>query len=111
MIDMPVPLVTGATAGGLFVGDVIQDPQLAKVFAFLSQLPEENIQSLSEINISNPDDVSIYAGSVQIRLGALDELAGKVEVTQSVLKELREAKHPIAYVDARFEVYSVRLKQ
>ncbi len=111
LIDMPVPLITGTTAGGLFVGDVIQDPQLAKVFSFLAQLPEECIQSLSEINISNPDDVSIYAGSVQIRLGALDELAGKVEVTKSVLKELQEAKRPIAYVDARFEVYSVRLKQ
>ncbi len=111
LIDMPVPLITGASAGGLFVGDVIQDPQLAKVFGFLAQLPEDSIQSLSEINISDPEDVSIYAGSVQIRLGKLDELADKVEVTQSVLKELKEARHPIAYVDARFEVYSVRLKQ
>ena len=111
LMDMPVPLITGVSAGGLFAGDVINDASICKVLSFLAQLPPESIKYLSEVNISNPEDVSIYAGSVQIRLGKLEDLGNKIEVTRSVLKELQQARYPIEYVDARFDVYSVRLRQ
>ena len=109
--DMPVPMISGAGVADLFVGDVVDDEQVGKVLSFLDTVGENTVKSLSEINITNPEDVMLYAGSVQIRLGALDRLDSKVEVTKSVISELQQTKHPIAYVDARFDVYSVRLRQ
>ena len=109
--QMPVPMISGASVADLFVGDVIEDENIRKVLSFLSMLEDSSIQSLSEINIANPQDVLLYAGSVQIRLGSLEQLPDKVDVTISVLKELQQTKHPIEYVDARYDVYSVRLRQ
>ena len=109
--QMPVPMISGASVADLFVGDVIEDENIRKVLSFLSMLEDSSIQSLSEINIANPQDVLLYAGSVQIRLGSLEQLPNKVDVTISVLKELQQTKHPIEYVDARYDVYSVRLRQ
>ena len=106
--QMPVPMISGASVADLFVGDVIEDENIRKVLSFLSMLEDRSIQSLSEIN---PQDVLLYAGSVQIRLGSLEQLPDKVDVTISVLKELQQTKHPIEYVDARYDVYSVRLRQ
>ena len=109
--QMPVPMISGSSVADLFVGDVIEDENIRKVLSFLSMLEDSSIQSLSEINIANPQDVLLYAGSVQIRLGSLEQLPDKVDVTISVLKELQQTKHPIEYVDARYDVYSVRLRQ
>ena len=109
--DMPVPMISGAGVADLFGGDVVHDEQVGKVLSFLDAVGENTVKSLSEINITNPEDVMLYAGSVQIRLGALDRLESKIEVTKSVISELQQTKHPIAYVDARFDVYSVRLRQ
>ena len=109
--DMPVPMISGAGVADLFVGDVVDDEQVGKVLSFLDAVGENTVKSLSEINITNPEDVMLYAGSVQIRLGSLDRLESKIEVTKSVISELQQTKHPIAYVDARFDVYSVRLRQ
>lgn len=109
--QMPVPIISGASAADLFVGDRIENENILKVLSFLSMLEDDSIQSLSEISVANPQDVLVYAGSVQIRLGALAQLLDKVDVTASVLKELKQTKHPIEYVDARYDVYSVRLRQ
>lgn len=109
--DMPVPIISGVAAQDLFVGDVIEDENINRVLLFLSELDEDTIKALSEINISNPEDVMVYAGSVQIRLGSLEMLPQKVEVTESAIKELQKAARDIVYVDARFNVYSVRLRQ
>lgn len=109
--QMPVPMISGVSLADLFVGDVIADENIKKVLTFLSMLQDDSIQLLSEINIANPQDVLLYAGSVQIRLGTLEQLSDKVDVTASVLRELQQTKHPIEYVDARYDVYSVRLRQ
>lgn len=109
--DMPVPVITGISVSDLFVGDVVDDKSANQVLDFVSSLDNNTIKCLSEINITNPEDVMIYAGSVQIRLGDLDKLPEKVKVTKSVLTELQQTRHPIEYVDARFEAYSVRLRQ
>lgn len=109
--DMPVPMISGVGVADLFVGDVVDDEQVGRVLRFLDAAGENTVKSLSEVAITNPDDVTLYAGSVQIRLGALSGLDNKVDVTKSVISELQQTKHPIAYVDARFDVYSVRLRQ
>lgn len=109
--DMPVPVISGTSVSDLFVGDVVEDKATNQVLDFLASLDTGTVKCLSEINISNPDNVMLYAGSVQIRIGSIEKLPEKLKVTKSVLTELQQTKHPIEYVDARFEAYSVRLRQ
>ena len=89
----------------------MDDEPVSKVLSFLDAVGANTVKSLSEINITNPEDIMLNAGSVQIRLGALDRLDSKIEVTKSVISELQQTKHPIAYVDARFDVCSGRRRQ
>lgn len=109
--DMPVPMISGVEVADLFVGDVVEDERVGRVLRFLDAAGENTVKSLSEVAVTNPDDVMLYAGSVQIRLGALAGLDSKVAVTKSVISELQQSRHPISYVDARFDVYSVQLRQ
>ena len=110
--DMPVPMINGATVSNLFVGDSAGDENVLQVLAFLARLDGDTLKKISEINITDTSNVLLYAaGSVQIKIGPLQELGSKVDITESVVKELNQAKHPIEYVDARFEAYSVKLRQ
>ena len=57
--DMPVPMISGAGVADLFVGDVVDDEQVGKVLSFLDAVGENTVKSLSEINITNPEDVML----------------------------------------------------
>ena len=73
-------------------------------------IPRLSVEQIAH-HFPNLKYVFYAAGSVQIKIGPLQELGSKVDITESVVKELNQAKHPIEYVDARFEAYSVKLRQ
>ena len=94
-------------AGGLTTVEASQ------VLDFLDKLNRDTATSIAEINISDPNNVMVYMNhSVQLKMGALDSLQKKLEITESVNREVKQAKHPIDYVDARFDgSYSIKLKE
>ena len=97
----------------LFVGDTVENKQLDQVLNFLDKLNHDTAVSIAEINITDPNNVIVYMNrSVQLKMGALDSLQRKLEITESVNREVKQAKHPIEYVDARFDgSYSIKLKE
>ena len=111
--QIPVPIVSGVEVSDLFVGDTAENQQLSQVLDFLDKLNRDTATSIAEINISDPNNVMVYMNhSVQLKMGALDTLQKKLEITESVNREIKQAKHPIEYVDARFDgSYSIKLKE
>lgn len=111
--QIPVPIVSGVEVSDLFVGDTAENQQLSQVLDFLDKLNRDTATSIAEINISDPNNVMVYMNhSVQLKMGALDSLQKKLEITESVNREVKQAKHPIDYVDARFDgSYSIKLKE
>ena len=111
--QIPVPIVSGVEVSDLFVGDTAENQQLSQVLDFLDKLNRDTATSIAEINISDPNNVMVYMNhSVQLKMGALDSLQKRLEITESVNREVKQAKHPIDYVDARFDgSYSIKLKE
>ena len=97
----------------MFVGDTVENPQINVVLKFLAQLDWETSKNLSEINITDPDNVMVYMkGPVQIKMGAINTLDKKIDITKSVSREVQHGKHRLDYVDARFDgTYSIKLKE
>ena len=109
--EMLVPIVTGVTLSDLFVGDCVEDENIKLVLLYLDMLDSESRQQLSEISIANPDQVVAYAtNSVQLRIGKLDNLDKKTEISRSFLSELKVAKRPIEYIDLQYESPFIKFK-
>lgn len=101
--DMPVPLVTGVELADMFVGDRVADENLSNALQYLDLLDDFTRQNLSEVGISNPEYVTAYTnGAVQIRIGRLERLDEKADITKSFVAELQIAKHPIEYIDLQY---------
>lgn len=113
LAQVPVPIVSGVEVSNLFVGDVVNNEQLDKVLNYLEKLDYDTSVSIAEINIMDPANVTVYMNrSVLLKMGGLDSLQKKLEITESVNREVKQAKHPIEYVDARFDgSYSIKLKE
>lgn len=113
LTNVPVPLITGVTVSDLFVGDVVENANINAVINYIALLDSETEKNLSEINIADPENVVVYMkGPVQLKMGDISSLAKKLEITESVSREVSQGKHKMDYVDARFDgTYSIRLKQ
>ncbi|WP_027405710.1 cell division protein FtsQ/DivIB [Anaerovibrio sp. RM50] len=113
LAQIPVPIVSGVEVADLFVGDTVENEQLSKVLAYLDKLSHDTAIGIAEINIADPANVTVYMNrSVQLKMGHIDSLQKKLDITESVNREVKQAKHPIEYVDARFDgSYSIKLKE
>lgn len=110
--DMPVPLVTGIELADLFVGDKISDDKLFLALQYLDLLDDFSRQQLSEISIGDAERVMAYTtNSVQIRIGKLERLDEKAEITKSFVNELQTAKYPIEYIDLQYTSPFIKFRE
>lgn len=108
---MPIPLITGTTLHDLYIGDDNKDDQIAQILMFLQKLNADALNQISEINITNPEQITAYTtNSVQIRLGNMDRMEEKAQLTQDFLDNLPNSRHPIEYVDFSYTAPFIRLK-
>ena len=110
--NIPVPIISGVEVKDLFVGDSVDNDHINTVLNYLDKLDWETTANLSEINITDPENVIVYMrGGVQLKMGDISSLEKKLEITESLNREIKQAKYPIDYVDARFDgSYSIKLK-
>lgn len=110
--NISVPIISGVEVKDLFVGDSVDNDHINTVLNYLDKLDWETTANLSEINITDPENVIVYMrGGVQLKMGEISSLEKKLEITESLNREIKQAKHPIDYVDARFDgSYSIKLK-
>ena len=110
--NMPIPMVTGITMHDMYIGDDNEDEQIAKVLFFLEQLDSESLNQISEISLADPEHIVAYTtASVQVRLGKLERLEDKAELTKDFLRDLRENQPNIEYVDFNYKSPFVKMKQ
>ncbi len=110
--QVPLPLITGRQLQDRFVGDTNTDDDVAAILAFLQHLDGNALNQLSEINAADMNAVTMYTTSaVQIRLGSLERLEEKAQLTQDFLEALPESKHAIEYVDFRFRAPYIKLNE
>ncbi len=109
---MPIPLIAGVKMHDMYIGDDNKDPNVGKILEFLSLLDADSLNSLSEVNVTNPNAVMAYTNqAVQIRLGNFDRWEEKAKLTHDFLLSLSHARHQIEYVDFSYTAPFIRLKE
>lgn len=107
-----VPMITGTRIENGYVGDKVDNPTIKNILQYLAALDEETLSLLSEINIKSPEQIVIYTvNSVQIRVGKCDRLEEKAKLTQDILKESKDKKLYIDYIDLTFASPVIKFKQ
>jgi len=108
---MPIPLITGTTLHDLYIGDDNKDERIAQILMFLQKLNADALNQISEINMTNPEQITAYTtNSVQIRLGNMERMDEKAKLTQDFLDNLPNSRHSIEYVDFSYTAPFIRLK-
>lgn len=110
--NVPIPLVTGISTQDLYIGDDAKDETVLLVLRFLSGVSQEAQSKISEINVGNPDAVTLYTTkAAQIRLGRMEErLEEKAALTEDFLLDQEESRYAVDYVDFSYKQPVIRLK-
>jgi len=94
------PLITGKKVDTLLLGDKIQDDAMRAALAYLENLSPELHQSMTEINVGNPESIIAYTSkSVPIHLGSGDNPAGRAAMTDELLQEVKRSGLSVQYID------------
>ncbi|MBO4780432.1 MAG: ATPase, partial [Selenomonadaceae bacterium] len=110
--SMPIPMITGVTVRDLYIGDEVDDELIKKILGFLQMLNEETLNRLSEIAVVEESYIVLYsatARSVQIRIGKLERLEEKANLTEDFLSNLEKNPHEIEYVDFNYTSPFIKL--
>lgn len=97
--SMGMPMITGIRLMNTKVGDRIEQSTYP-VLEMLGEMDEDALNALSEINISNSAAITGYTiDAIPIRLGAMVHPAEKAKLLSSVLKDVRQQKLMVEYID------------
>lgn len=109
---MKIPLLTGASVRDLYIGDVVTDELVKQILDFLQRLDEETLNKLSEIAIVEADYIVMYTATeraVQIRIGKLERLDEKAQLTEDFIRDLENNPHRVEYVDFNYTSPFIKL--
>ncbi len=98
-----LPLLAGIEVHDIYIGDSVSDPQALLALEYLSGLDRGELAQIYELNLENPDYVVAYTtNAAEIRIGVLENLKQKAEITKVFLEELRTTKKAIPFLDIRY---------
>jgi cell division protein FtsQ len=112
LTSIDAPLITGFVMPSYYVGDKVEEKNVAVVLKYLSYLSASSIAKLSEIDAKNLDQISAYTtSSVQIKVGKAERLEEKAALTDEFLQELSKTSLPIDYIDLNYTSPFIKFKQ
>ena len=95
-----IPLLSGVTMRDAYIGDKVKDEQTLLALDYLSQMDSNTLPQIVEVNLANPKYVvGRTANAVEIRVGVLERLEEKAEITASFIEDLRVTTKPIEALD------------
>ena len=105
-----IPIITGVKLRDLYIGDDINDPQVAHAISFLARIDPADIGEISEVSLRNPDAVVAYTKTaLPIRLGQLTGIPDKAALTQDFLRDQKTTRHTVEYVDFSYDAPFIKL--
>ena len=98
-----IPLLTGVEARDLYIGDTFENEQVILALQYLSPLDKTELGQIVEMNLADPRHVVARTiNAAEIRIGALERIEEKVEITKSFLGDLRTTATPIPFIDLTY---------
>ncbi|MBR1761684.1 MAG: FtsQ-type POTRA domain-containing protein [Schwartzia sp.] len=99
-----IPLLVGVEVRDLYIGDQIKDGQTMLALSYLSMLDDLTLSQIVEVSLADPQHVlARTTNAAEIRVGVLERLEEKAQLTKSFLEDLRATKRPIEYIDLTYK--------
>ena len=97
------PLLVGVEVRDLYIGDAVGDEQTLLALEYLAALDDMELSQIVEVNLADPKHVlARTTNAAEIRIGVLERLEEKANLTKSFLGDLRATKRPIEYIDLTY---------
>lgn len=109
--DTQAPFISGKKLGNILLGDTISDTDVVKALAYLAHLSPQGWNQISEVNVSNPDQITVYTrDDIPVRLGKIENPAEQAPLSENMLKDIRVRNLAVLYVDANIGAPYIKLK-
>lgn len=108
--DARAPILVGAQCGNAFLGDKVDNQNVAYVLQFLQRLDGEAHDRIAEISIDDRHNVKIsLRSSFPILLGDAETLAEKAPLFMTVFNEIKNKNIKAEYIDLTFAKPYIKL--
>ncbi len=98
------PLLVGVAVRDLYIGDTVSDGQILLALEYLSALDDQDLSQIVEMNLENPwYVVARTTNAAEIRIGVLERLEEKADLTKKFLADLRTTPYPIEYINLMYK--------
>ncbi len=109
--DTQAAFVTGDNFGNVVLGDRLRHPLLLKALHFLGNLSAEGRREISEVNISDGQQIVAYTrDNLPIHLGAGEHMNEQAPLSENMIKDIRARKLDARFVDANIGAPYIKLK-
>lgn len=109
--QISVPVITGIRLESGYVGDCIEHANIRPVLEYLSNLDEDILNQISEVNIQTNGNIICYTvKSSQFKLGKPERMTEKAKFTNEILHELVNNVSDIDYVDLNYASPFIKFK-
>ncbi len=109
--DVGVPFISGKKMGNVLLGDRLEDIAIIPALNYLSNLSGDGWKQISEINIGNPDQITVYTkDDIPIRLGHAEQAEEQAPLSENMLRDIRVRNLDVLYVDANVGAPYIKLK-
>lgn len=107
--DSSVPLLSGMDCGNIFIGDEISSPDIKSILNFWNGLSAEAKAAVSELIVKDGHLSVRMRSGFPVKLGPLNELAGKDDLFMTVFNELKGKDVRAEYIDLEYSKPYVKM--
>ncbi|MDL2280423.1 FtsQ-type POTRA domain-containing protein [Selenomonadales bacterium OttesenSCG-928-I06] len=109
--NINIPTIKGPILGNVHIGDQIENSDIKNILSYLKLLDEATLNSLKEISFNNDAISTITSDSILIKVGSLDRIEEKAALTISILKDIKDNKLKVEYIDLSYATPVIKIKQ
>lgn len=107
-----IPKISGLKLKDIHVGDEVKDSRVQDLLIYLGALESASRKEIAEIEILEPEYVlAKTANGVEIRIGALERLDKKAQVTDDFIAEIKTGKEEIECIDLNYTTPFIKLRK
>lgn len=102
-----LPVISGLELNALpNLGGIIENEKFQQALEILTSCDQELLNNLAELNVSQDQYIVAYTNQkIEVRLGAMEDITGRLSDLDDIIREIVERKIPIAdisYIDMRY---------
>lgn len=110
--DTSIPIMSGVASGNFLLGDTVKDSAILAGLTYLNDLDANTFKDIAEINVGDIHNLFAYTvDGVQVRLGDDSDLQQKAELSASMIKDVKQNKVQVQYIEVNLASPYIKTQQ